>query len=192
MREASNPGLRVGKRPRRVTSSPGPTDSDLSAFLDGFEQDLCPVVSDGVGTQVLPTVTQSPGTTLAEESCKPTQFEIEGVLDTSVNDSCDEEVPGAVTCVHRASRRRLVLVSTQFGSTGPTVEDIDCPWVDAHVDGSDTENVDDHIVVVSQREDAQSVEESPSEVNKEDDGRDLQWWVTFSDDWSRGPLRSKS
>ena len=74
MREASNPGLRVEKRRRRVTSSPGPTESDFSAFLDGIEQDLCPVVSDGVGTQVLPTVIQSPGTTLAEESCEPTYW----------------------------------------------------------------------------------------------------------------------
>ena len=74
MWEAWNPGLRLEKRRRRMTSSPDPTDSDLSAFLDGFEQDLCPVVSDGVGTQVLPTVIQSPGTTLAEESCKPTHW----------------------------------------------------------------------------------------------------------------------
>ena len=173
MWEAWNPGLRVEKRRRRVTSSPDPTDSDLCAFLDGFEQDLCPVVSDGVGTQVLPTMNQCLGTTLAEERCKPTQWEIDGVFDTSVNDSCDEEVPGEVTCVHRANRRRLVLVSTHFESTGPTVEDIDCPQVGAHVDGCDTENEDDHIVVGSQREDAQSVEESPSELTKEEDGPDL-------------------
>ena len=42
--EASNPGPK--KRRRRVTSSPDPTDSDRTAFLDGFEQDLCPVVPE--------------------------------------------------------------------------------------------------------------------------------------------------
>ena len=67
--EASNPGPK--KRRRRVTSSPDPTDSDFFAFLDGFEQDLCPVVLDGDGTQLDHTVIQSPDTTLVEESGKP-------------------------------------------------------------------------------------------------------------------------
>ena len=53
------------------------------------------------------------------------------------------------------------------------MEDIDCPHVDAHVHGSDTEKEDDHIVVRFQREDAQSVEKSPSELSKEEDGPDL-------------------
>ena len=153
MGEASNPGPKGKKRRRRVTSSPDPTDSDLSAFLDGFEQDLCPVVSNGVGTQVFPTS--------VEESCKPTQLQIDDVFDMSVDDSCDEEVLGGL---HQASRRRLVLVSTKLESTRPTVEDTDGLQVDAHVDGSDTESV-----VGSQREDAQST----SEVNSEDGGLDL-------------------
>ena len=46
MEAASN--LRPKKKHRRVMSSPDPSDSALS-FLDGFEQDLCPVGSDGDG-----------------------------------------------------------------------------------------------------------------------------------------------
>ena len=61
--EYLNPGPKGKMRRRRVTSSPDPTDSDPSAFLDGFEQDLCPVVSNGVDTQVFPTVDDSPSTT---------------------------------------------------------------------------------------------------------------------------------
>ena len=83
-----------------VTSSPDPKDRD--AFLDGFEQDLCPVGSDGVGTQAILSADDSPGNTLVEESCKPTQLEIEGVFDMSVDDYGDEEVSGGVTCVHQA------------------------------------------------------------------------------------------
>ena len=66
------------------------------------EQDLCPVGSDGVGAQATFVADDSPGTTLVEESCKPTQLEIEGVFDMSVDDSGDEEVSGGVTCVHQA------------------------------------------------------------------------------------------
>ena len=51
-------------------------------------------------------------------------------------DDCDEEVSGGVSRV----RRRLVLVPTKLESTGPTVEDTDCPQ--AHVDGSDTDSGD--------------------------------------------------
>ena len=82
--EYLNPSPKGKTRRRRVTSSPDPTDSDLSAFLDGFEHDLCPVVSNGVRTQVFPTVDDSPSTTLVEESCKPTKLQIEGVFDQSM------------------------------------------------------------------------------------------------------------
>ena len=124
--EASNPGHK--KRRRRVMSSPDPSDSDFS-FFDGFEQDLCSVGWDGGGTQILPTAIQSPGTTLVEESGKPTLFDM-------TIDDC-EEVSGGVS---RVRRRRLVLVPTQLESTRPTVEDTDCPQT--HMDGSDTESGD--------------------------------------------------
>ena len=126
MGEASNPGPK--KRRRRVMSSPDPSDSDLS-FLDGFEQDLLSVGWDGGGTQILPTAIQSPGTTLVEESGKPT------LLDMTIDDC--EEVSGGAS---RVRRRRSVLVPTQLESTRPTVEDTDCPQT--HVDGSDTESWD--------------------------------------------------
>ena len=149
--EASNPGPK--KRRRRVTSSPDPTDSDRTAFLDGFEQDLCPVVQERRGTQLAPTMIQSPESTLVEESGKVSQL----VVDMSVDDSVDEESKG-VTHVQPA-RRRLVLVSTQVESTRPTVEDVDCP-------GSETESVG------SLNDDDHSVQGSLSEVNSED-GPDL-------------------
>ena len=144
--EASNPGPK--KRRRRVTSSPDPTDSDRTAFLDGFEQDLCHVVQERRGTQLAPTVIQ------VEESGKVSQL----VVDMSVDDSVDEESEG-VTHVQPA-RRRLVLVSTQVESTRPTVEDVDCP-------GSETESVG------SLKDDDHSVQGSLSEVNSEEDGPDL-------------------
>ena len=78
-----------------MMSSPDPPDSDLS-FLDGFEQDLCPVGSDGGGTQIL-----------VEDSGKPTQLVHKGFFDMTVDDSCDEEVSGGVSRVRRANRRRF-------------------------------------------------------------------------------------
>ena len=69
-------------------------------------------------------------TTLVEERCKPTLFDM-------IIDDCDEEVSGGVS---RVCRRRSVLVPTQLESTRPTVEDTDGPQT--HEDGSDTESVD--------------------------------------------------
>ena len=158
--EASNPGPK--KRRRRVMSSPDPSDSDLS-FLDGFEQDLCSVGWDGGGTQILPTAIQSPGTTVVEESGKPTLF------DMTIDDS--EEASGGASRVRR--RRRLVLVPTQLESTRPTVEDTDCPQT--HVDGSDTESWDGNDPqsqdesVVSSRMGSSVAEERGSDQEAEED-----------------------
>ena len=74
-----------------MTSSPDPTDR--TAFLDGFEQDLCPVVQERRGTQLAPTMIQSPESTLVEESGKVSQL----VVDMSVDDSVDEESEGVNT-----------------------------------------------------------------------------------------------
>ena len=50
------PRTQVPRRGVVVCSSPDPTDSDRTAFLDGFEQDLCPIVPERRGTQLAPTM----------------------------------------------------------------------------------------------------------------------------------------
>ena len=125
--------------------------SDLS-FLDGFEQDLCSVGWDGGGTQIVPTAIQSPGTTVVEESGKPTLF------DMTIDDS--EEVSGGVSRVRR--RRRLVLVPTQLESTDTE------NW-----DGHDPQSQDEHPhsdeSVVSNRMGASVAEERASDQEAEED-----------------------
>ena len=53
------------------------------------------------------------------------------------------------------------------------MEDKDCYQVNDNVDGRDTGSVEEHSVVCFQRDDAQSVEGSASEVNSEEDGLDF-------------------